>query len=78
MTDDLFERLRTVDPATDERIAQETRALGTTPGRIVEGEPSNVRRFPNATRRKAGYARSGRRRPDHRNRTPTHAASSAR
>ena len=53
MSDDLFERLRTVDPATDERIAQETRALGNTPGRIVESEPSNVRRFPKAARRKA-------------------------
>ena len=53
MTDDLFERLRTVDPATEERIAQETRALGNTPGRIVEREPSNVRRFPKLARRKA-------------------------
>ncbi len=53
MSDDLFERLRTVDPATEERIAQETRALGNTPGRIVESEPSNVRRFPKAARRKA-------------------------
>ena len=53
MSDDLFERLRTVDPATEERIAQEARALGNTPGRIVESEPSNVRRFPKAARRKA-------------------------
>jgi hypothetical protein len=53
MSDDLFERLRTVDPATEERIAQETRALGNTPGRIVESEPSNVRRFPKAARRRA-------------------------
>ena len=53
MTDDLFERLRTVDPATEERISQEARALGATPGRIVESEPSNVRRFPKAARRKA-------------------------
>jgi hypothetical protein len=53
MSDDLFERLRTVDPATEERIAQETRALGNTPGRIVENEPSNVRRFPKTARRKA-------------------------
>ena len=53
MSDDLFERLRTVDPATEERIAQEARALGNTPGRIVENEPSNVRRFPKAARRKA-------------------------
>jgi hypothetical protein len=52
MSDDLFERLRTVDPATDERIARETRALGNMPGRIVESEPSNVRRFPKAARRK--------------------------
>ena len=56
MTDDLFERLRAVDPATEERIAQETRALGNTPGRIVESEPSNVRRFPKAARRKATLA----------------------
>ncbi len=53
MSDDLFERLRTVDPVTEERIAQETRALGNTPGRIMEGEPSNVRRFPKTARRKA-------------------------
>jgi immunoglobulin-like protein involved in spore germination len=53
MTDDLFERLRGVDPATDERIAEESRALGNTPARIVESEPSNVRRFPKAARRKA-------------------------
>ena len=56
MTDDLFERLRAVDPATEERITQETRALGNTPGRIVESEPSNVRRFPKAARRKATLA----------------------
>ena len=31
MSDDLFERLRTVDSATDERIAQDVRALGTAP-----------------------------------------------
>ena len=53
MSDDLFERLRTVDPATEERIVQEARALGTTPGRIAESEPSNVRRFPKAARRQA-------------------------
>jgi hypothetical protein len=53
MTDDLFERLRTVDPATEERISQEARALGATPGRIAESEPSNVHRFPRAARRKA-------------------------
>jgi hypothetical protein len=52
MSDDLFERLRTVDPATDERITQEARGLGTTPGRIVENESSNVRRFPRAARRR--------------------------
>jgi len=56
MSDDLFERLRTVDPATEERIAQETRALGNAPGRIAESEPSNVRRFPKAARRKATLA----------------------
>ena len=56
MSDDLFERLRTVDPATEERIAQEARALGNTPGRIAETEPSNVRRFPKAARRKATLA----------------------
>ena len=56
MSDDLFERLRTVDPATEERITQETRALGNAPGRIVESEPSNVRRFPKAARRKATLA----------------------
>ncbi len=56
MSDDLFERLRTVDPATEERIAQEARALGHTSGRIAENEPSNVRRFPKATRRKATLA----------------------
>jgi hypothetical protein len=53
MTDDLFERLRTVDPATGERIAEESRALGNTPARIAESEPSNVRRFPKAVRRRA-------------------------
>ncbi len=53
MTDDLFERLRNVDPATEERIARETRALGTTPGRIAKSEPSDTRRFPRAARRKA-------------------------
>ncbi len=53
MTDDLFERLRNVDPATEERIARETRALGNTPGRIVESEPSDVRRFSKAARHKA-------------------------
>ena len=53
MTDDLFERLRTVDPATEERIAHEARAIGTTPRRIAESEPSNVRRFPKAARRRA-------------------------
>ena len=56
MSDDLFERLRIVDPATEERIAQEARALGTVPGRIAETEPSNVRRFPKAARRKATLA----------------------
>jgi Immunoglobulin-like domain of bacterial spore germination len=56
MSDDLFERLRTVDPATEERIGHETRALGNTPGRIVETEPSNVRRLPKAARRKATLA----------------------
>ncbi len=53
MKDDLFERLRNVDPATEERIAQEARALGNVPGRIAENEPSNERRFPRAVRRKA-------------------------
>jgi hypothetical protein len=53
MKDDLLERLRTVDPVTDERIAQETRALGNAPGRIAEHVPTNVRRFPTAARRKA-------------------------
>ncbi len=53
MKDDLFERLRAVDPVTDEQIAQETRALGNAPGRITENEPTNVRRFPAAARRKA-------------------------
>jgi hypothetical protein len=53
MNDDVFERLRAVDPVTDERIAQETRALGDTPGRIAESEPTNVRRFPMAARRRA-------------------------
>ena len=56
MSDDLFERLRTVDPATEEQIAQEARALGHTSGRIAENEPSNVRRFSKATRRKATLA----------------------
>lgn len=56
MTDDLFERLRAVDPATEERIAREARALGTTAGRIAETEPSNVRRFPKAARRKVTLA----------------------
>jgi len=56
MSDDLFERLRAVDPATQERIAGEARALGTTPRRIVESEPGNVRRFPKAARRKATLA----------------------
>lgn len=53
MSDDLFEHLRTVDPVTEERITRETRALGNRPGRIMEGEPSNVRRFPKTARRKA-------------------------
>jgi immunoglobulin-like protein involved in spore germination len=56
MSDDLFERLRTVDPATDERIALETRVLGNVPRRIIETEPSNVRRFPKAARRKTTLA----------------------
>jgi hypothetical protein len=56
MSDDLFERLRTVDPATDQQIAQEARALGHTSGRIAENEPSNGRRFSKAARRKATLA----------------------
>ena len=55
MSDDLFERLRTVDPATEERIVQEAGALGNTPARIAETEPSNVHRVP-AARRKATLA----------------------
>ena len=54
MKDNLFERLRAVDPVTDEQIAQETRALGNAPGWITEtNQPTNVRRFPAAARRKA-------------------------
>jgi hypothetical protein len=56
MKDDLFERLRTVDPATDERIVQESRALGNAPRRIAESEPTNVHRFPKSARRKATLA----------------------
>jgi hypothetical protein len=56
MKDDLFERLRTVDPVTDERIAQESRALGDVPGRIAGSEPTNVRRFPKTVRRNATLA----------------------
>jgi hypothetical protein len=56
MKDDLFERLRTVDPATEERILHEARALGNTPRRIADSEPTNVRRFPKGVRRKATIA----------------------
>ena len=56
MKDDLFERLRAVDPATDERLLNEARALGNAPRRIADSEPTNVRRFPKAVRRKATIA----------------------
>lgn len=53
MKDDLFERLRNVDPAKEERILEEARTLGSVPGRIAASEPAIVRRFPKAVRRKA-------------------------
>lgn len=56
MKDDLFERLRTVDPVTAERVAREARALGDVPGRIVGTEPTSVRRLPKAVRRRATLA----------------------
>jgi hypothetical protein len=56
MKDDLFERLRTVDPATNERIVREARALADLPGRVVADEPSSVRRFPRTVRRTATLA----------------------
>ena len=54
MSDDLLERLGRVDPATDERVAAEARALGDLPGRITAGESpvaGKVLRFPRAPRR---------------------------
>jgi len=54
MSDDLLERLGRVDPATDERVASEARALGDLPGRIAAGESpvgGKVLRFPRAPRR---------------------------
>ncbi len=56
MKDDLFERLHNVDPATDERIVHEARALGDVPSRITASRPTNVRRLPKAVRRKATLA----------------------
>lgn len=53
MKDDLLERLRAVDPATDERVVREARALVDIPGRVTSGEATNVRRFPRALRRRA-------------------------
>jgi hypothetical protein len=54
MTDALFERLRTVDPATDARVSTQARALGDLPGRIVAGESpvaGAARRWPLVPRR---------------------------
>ena len=56
MKDDMIERLRTVDPATDERILQEARALADVPGRVTSGETTNARRLPRAVRRRATLA----------------------
>lgn len=53
MKDDVFERLRAADPATDERLLQEARALGDVPGRIATSEPTIVHRFPKTVRRQA-------------------------
>ena len=61
MTDDLFERLRAGRPRPRSGIAQERAcARAATPGRIVETEPTNVRRFPKAARRNATLAASPR------------------
>jgi hypothetical protein len=38
MSDDLLERLRSVDPARDDLVSAQARALGDLPGRIVAGE----------------------------------------
>jgi hypothetical protein len=54
MSDDLLERLRTVDPATDEAIATHAGTMGDLPGRIVAGESpvaGAARRWPRVPRR---------------------------
>jgi nitrite reductase/ring-hydroxylating ferredoxin subunit len=54
MIDDLFERLRAVDPATESRVSTEARALGDLPSRIVAGESpvaGTARRWPRVPRR---------------------------
>jgi Immunoglobulin-like domain of bacterial spore germination len=54
MTDDLFERLRAVDPATEARVFTEAGAFGDLPGRIVAGESpvaGTARRWPRVPRR---------------------------
>jgi immunoglobulin-like protein involved in spore germination len=53
MKDDVFERLRAADPATDDRILQEARALGDVAGPIASSEPTIVHRFPKTVRRQA-------------------------
>jgi hypothetical protein len=54
MSDDLLAKMKAVDPATDERVATESRSLGDLPGRIAAGESpvaGRVHRFPRVPRR---------------------------
>lgn len=54
MSDDLLERLRSMDPAGDDLVSTQARALGDLPGRIVAGESpvaGSAGRWPRVPRR---------------------------
>jgi hypothetical protein len=57
MKDDLLERLRAVDPVSDEQVVRGSRALGGGSRRIVDSEPTDARRrYPASVQRKVTLA----------------------